>query len=75
LRIIPVTLAPQRERQSSMHFLGLVATIWFCFGVVTTLGFLWLGKRGVRALDQCGEKDPPFKPQKKAPVVASSNAA
>jgi len=58
-----------------MHFLKLVAMIWFCFGVVTTLGFLWLGKKGVQALDQPGRKEPAFKPHKKASVVVSSNAA
>jgi len=58
-----------------MHFLKLVVMIWFCFGVVTTLGFLWLGKRGVRALDQSSKKEPSFIPSKKAPVVVSSNVA
>jgi len=58
-----------------MHFLKLVVMIWLCFGVVTTLGFLWLGKRGVKALDLPSKKEPSFAPHKKAPVVVSSNAA
>ena len=57
-----------------MHFLKLVAVTWLCFGVLTILGFLWLGRKGVRALEQPKE-DPILKQHGKVAAVASSKAA
>jgi len=58
-----------------MHFLKLVVMIWFCFGVLTTLGFLWLGRKGVQALEHPSKKEPSLDRRPRAAAVVSSNAA
>jgi len=58
-----------------MHFLKMVLMIWSLFGVLTTLGFLWLGRKGVKALEQPARREPAFTQRKKPVVVARSNAA
>jgi len=58
-----------------MHFLKLVAMIWFCFGVLTTLGFLWLARKGVQALTEPDRKESAVDRRHKPAAVISSNAA
>jgi hypothetical protein len=57
-----------------MHLLKLILVIWFWFGVLTILGFLWLGRKGVQALDKPG-KEPSFEKHPKPSAVVRSNAA
>lgn len=58
-----------------MHFLKLVVMIWFCFGVLTTLGFLWLGRKGVQALTEPNIREAALDRRHKPATVISSNAA
>ena len=58
-----------------MYLLKLVAMIWFCFGVLTTVGFLWLGRKGVQALTEPKRKEAALDRRHKPAAVISSNAA
>jgi len=69
------TPAPGKRGNCPMHFLKLVVMIWFCFGVLSTLGFLWLGKKGIQALEQPSKKQPSLDRRPKTAAVVTSNAA
>jgi hypothetical protein len=58
-----------------MHFLRLFFFTWLSFGFLTILVFLWLGRKGVQALDHPAKKEAGFDLHQKHPTVVTSNAA
>jgi hypothetical protein len=58
-----------------MHFIRLLLTMWFSFGVLTIFAFLWLGRKGVQALDRSAKKESGFDLHQTPQTVITSNAA
>jgi hypothetical protein len=58
-----------------MHFLRMLLVAWFSLGILTIFAFLWLGKKGVRALNPAARKETGFELHRKTQTVVTSNAA
>jgi len=53
----------------TVQLVKLILLIWFWFGILTILGFLWLGRKGVQALM---DKETSTERHKKAVVSAKA---